>query len=130
MDGKEQIEGEMEVEFHSQSGKICMQVSDTNAPYQSNINEMEIDPLIVDIKSLKINRNGTEIKFISPLLVSTDGEIINTNMLGFKVNGETPNKFFDDVDSFHAHNFSKEWFSLVEKQRKRIEDRRKRINNI
>jgi hypothetical protein len=128
MDGTNEIEEKMEVEYHSESGKISLNLLDNDATFQSEVEEIDINPQLVDIRSLEINRQGASVKFESPLIMKKDGDSIETKLIGFKLNGINPAEYFKDADVFQTHMFSEDWFKSVEKQRKRIEERRKRIN--
>ena len=115
-------------EYIPQSGKISLNLIDNDSTFESKVEEVDINPLLVDIRSLEIDRQGASVKFESPLIMKTDGDKIETKLIGFKLNGINPTEYFKDADVFQTHMFSDEWFKSVEKQRKRIEERRKRMN--
>ncbi|MEA3458745.1 MAG: hypothetical protein U9R21_08735 [Candidatus Thermoplasmatota archaeon] len=125
MQNEHQFEKTMNLKYLSSSGELKMNFESDDADFHSSLNELEIDPRIVNIGFLKINRDGTQIEFSSPILCKTDGEHFETQMMGVKFEGKKPDSLLKKMPNIQKKLFGGEWERAVEKQKERIENGRK-----
>ena len=119
------FERTMNIEYSSQSGNLKMNLEGGANNFYSFLNELEVSPNIVNIGSLKINRIGVHIELSAPVLCETDGEKFETKMLGVKFEGVKPDSLLKKIPGITKGLFGEKWERAVERQRKRIEERRK-----
>lgn len=125
-----EVHKKVEMSYNSESGELLMNVENTQAQYNSIINELEIDPRIVDIGSLQINAQGVRIHFSSPVICKSDGEEFETKMLGVRFDGLKVDDSNQDFSVLKRHLFGEQWHDAVERQRSRIENRKKRLREL
>ena len=128
MDGKTHFERKMNMEYESNNGNLKLNIQDNEENFYSSLREIEIDPRIAVIGSCEIDRTGARVKFSSPLLCSTDGEIFDVKLLGVKFEGDKPDTLIDGMSQLKQHIFGDDWLKAVERQKKRMEERRKLIH--
>ena len=120
----------VDIEYNSTSGELKMNVENSPTQFNSLINELEIYPRIVEIGSLKINKGGILVKFTSPVICKSNGDEYETKMLGVRFDGKIPDDSNEDFSVLKSHMFSEKWQLGVERQREKMENRRKRLREI
>ncbi|RLF57457.1 MAG: hypothetical protein DRN27_07765, partial [Thermoplasmata archaeon] len=95
----ERFEKKMEMEYSSNSGTLQVNAEQNSTMFQAETQELELDPRFVDIRSMKVNRNGVIVNFSSMVLCETDGEQFITKMYGVKMDGKSPDSFFNQIPS-------------------------------
>lgn len=128
MEDGQRFEKKMEMEYSSNSGTLQVNAEHDSEMFQANANELELDPNLVDIQSMKINRKGVIVNFSAMALCETDGEQFVTKMYGVTMDGKSPDSFFNEIHSLKSHMFGEKWEESVERQRNRMEKRRKKIS--
>ena len=129
MEDGEQFEKRMEMEYSSDSGILHMNIDKDEETFDADVNELTLDPMFIDLKSMKIDTKGIVVHFISSVLCETNGEEFTTKMNGVTIDGKTPDNFFNDNPMIKKQMFGNKWEESVDRQRQRMEKRRKRMIN-
>jgi len=130
MDDGQKFERKMEMEYSSNSSNLQMNTANVSEKFNTEVKKLELNPNIVDIRSMKIDRKGVIVNFSSMMVCETDGEEFTTKMYGVTMDGENPESVFKKIPSFKSHIFGEKWEKSVEKQKERMEKRRNKISDL
>jgi len=125
MKGRERFEKKMEMEYSSNSGTPQVNTEQNSTMFQGDTQELELDPRFVDIRFIKINRNGVIVNFSSMVFCEKEGEQSVTKMYGVTKKGKIPDSFINQLHCIKDNIYGEKRKKTVERQRDRNEKRRK-----
>jgi len=102
--------------------KIDMEGSDGN--YYARLDEIIINPKIVDLYNLDIRKNGVKMDFTAPIICNIDTTDLSRSMMaGVKFEGEDKDAFIKKIEET-AISFGPEWEEAVLRRKEEIQKRR------
>ena len=91
-----------------------------NDNYYAELDEIIINPKIVDFHDLEIKKSGVNMDLKTPIICNTDNiNLSNSMMIGIKSEGKDKNKFIEKIDEI-AKSFGPEWEEAVHKRKDAI----------
>ena len=101
--------------------KINIEGVDDN--YYVKLDEIIINPKIVDFHNIEIKKNSIKMDFEAPLICNKDNiNISKSIMIGVKLEGKDKNIFNEKVEEI-AKNFGPDWEEAVRKRKESILER-------
>ena len=101
--------------------RIDMEGADGN--FFARLDEIKLNPKIVDLYNLEIKNNGVKMDFKAPIICKLDNVDFSKSMMaGVKFNGEDKGLFIEKIEDI-AKNFGPEWESAVRKRKEEIRKR-------
>ena len=106
--------------------KINMDGADGN--FFAKLNEIIINPKIVDLGNLEIKKNGVKMDFTAPVICNVDGEELpGSMMLGVKFEGVDKKAFNEQIEGL-VSRLGEKWEEAVRKRKKQILSRNEHNN--
>jgi hypothetical protein len=110
----------VKVEYDEASKPMKIQMNGESDAYYADLQEMSINPHIVEIQSLLIKKTGIIIDFTAPLVFDpNDRDLSGSLMRGVKVEGRDKGLFLENIEHL-ARNLGEEWERAVRKRKERI----------
>jgi hypothetical protein len=101
--------------------RIDMEGADSN--FFARLDEIKLNPKIVDLYTLEIKNNGVKMDFKAPIICNLDNVDLSKSMMaGVKFEGEDKGAFIEKIEDV-AKNFGPEWESAVRKRKEEIRKR-------
>jgi len=101
--------------------KIDMEGADDN--YYARLDEIIINPQIVDLYNLDIRKNGVKMDFKAPIICNIDTMDLSRSMMaGVKFEGEDKDAFIKKIEEI-ATSFGPEWEKAVLMRKEEIQKR-------
>jgi len=112
------------LEYKYGVGQTRMNLGDSYHNYYVDVDEIELNPKIVDISNLSLKKGGLELKFSTPIICNVrEGRYSNTMLCGVKVMGEDKDKFVEVIAEDLKTKFGPMWEERVKKLREEVEER-------
>jgi len=108
------------LEYQLGEGNMKIDMEGTDDNYYSKLDEVEINPQIVDLKNLVINKNYIKMQFSAPVMCNVrDGKHFSSMMIGVKFEGDDKEKLVERIDRI-AGRFGPLWDESVQKRKEEI----------
>lgn len=117
----------VKIEYNSGLDKMKINADVVDANFYADLDEIVINPKIVNLNSVMIKKKNVMIDFDAPLILNPDAVSASgvSMMAGVNFEGIDKSSFVDKIDDV-ARSFGPEWERAVEKRRKEIRSR----NNV
>jgi len=101
--------------------RIDMEGADGN--FFARLDEIKLNPKIVDLYNLEIKNNGVKMDFKAPIICKLDNVDFSKSMMaGVKFEGEDKAALIEKIEDV-AKSFGPEWESAVRKRKEEIRKR-------
>lgn len=108
---------------------VRIEMEGTENLYLTQIEEILLNPMIVDIKTLEIKKDGINVDFTAPIIFDEkDTNLSSSMMKGVNVKGLDKDKFHNKIEQL-ARSFGENWERSVKRRREKI-IQRNHINRI
>lgn len=103
--------------------RIDMEGNDDN--YYAKLDEIILNPKIVDLHNLEIKKNGVKMDFKAPIICNINNVDFSRSMMaGVRFEGEDKDAFIEKIEET-AKNFGPEWEEAVRRRKEEILKRNK-----
>ena len=114
----------VKLEYTLGQGEMKINMEDTDDNYYSKLDKVEINPKVVNLKHLELNKNGVKMQFTAPVLCNVNsGEHYSSMMIGVKFEGEDEDLLVERIDGL-ARKFGPLWEKSVKKIKDEIQSRK------
>jgi len=114
----------VKIEYIVNQSEMKIDMEGTDGNYYARLDEIIINPKIVDLYNLDIRKNGVKIDFKAPIICNIDtADLSRSMMAGVKFEGEDKDAFIKKIEET-ARSFGPEWEKAVLKRKEEIQKRR------
>ena len=117
----------VKIEYIVGQNEMKINMEGTESNYYAKLDEILINPRIVNVHNLEIKKNSVKMDFKAPIMCNPENfDLSKSMMAGVKFEGEDKDAFIEKIEET-ARNFSPEWEEAVRKRKEEIL-RRNRMN--
>ncbi len=110
----------IKIEFNSGNEEMKIDIGETNSSFYANLDNISINPKIVNFNSIQLKRTGLKLDFNAPVICNLgQEEMSGSMMLGVKFEGKDKERFSREIEE-KIRNFGPEWENAVKKRRDEI----------
>ena len=114
------------IEYNKNSQKMKINMEGSEGDYYANLDEVSINPKVVDVNNFEIRKNGVKMDVDAPVICDPDNEdSFEPLLVGIKFEGKDKEKVVEHIEE-RVKSFGPEWEEAVEKREKRLKDRLKK----
>ncbi len=115
----------VKIEYNLGEDEIMVDMEGTEGNYYTKLDEIVINPKIVDLHNLDIRKTGVKMDFKVPVICDTSNlSLLSSMMVGVKFEGEDKDKFVEFIEE-RARSFGPEWDDAVRRRREELLGRNK-----
>ena len=108
------------IEFNSSQDKMKIDFEGSDDNFYADLDEVLINPKIVNLRNLIIKKNGIKFDFNAPIICNVDNVLRSSSMMGgVKFEGVDKRSFIERIEDT-ARNFGPEWERAVERRKRDI----------
>jgi len=113
----------VKMEYNTSNPEIKINMEGLDSNYYAKLNDIQIDPRLVDLSNLEIKKNSLKIDFKAPIICNNDNiDFSKSMMVGVKFEGEDKQNFIEKIEET-AKNFGPEWEKAVLRRKEIIQKR-------
>jgi len=110
----------VKIEYYVGVNLMKINMDSTNEDYYASLNQLQLDPRIVKLNNLKIEKKGMKVDFEAPIVCDIENIQPSVSMMkGIKFEGKDKNAFIAKIEET-ARNFGPEWEESVRKRKEEI----------
>lgn len=110
----------VKIEYNLGEDEVIVDMEGAENKVYTKLDEIVINPKIVDLHNLDIRKTGVKMDFKAPVICDTSNlNLLSSMMVGVKFEGEDKNKFIDFIEE-RARSFGPEWDDAVRRRREEI----------
>lgn len=110
----------IKIEFNSGNEEMKIDIGETNSSFYANLDNISINPKIVNFNSIQLKRTGLKLDFNAPVICNLGQEkMTGSMMLGVKFEGKDKERFSREIEE-KIRNFGPEWENAVKRRRDEI----------
>jgi hypothetical protein len=113
----------VKIEYIAGQNEMRIDMEGADGNFFARLDEIKLNPKIVDLYSLEIKNNGVKMDFKAPIICKLDNVDFSKSMMaGVKFEGEDKGLFIEKIEDV-AKSFGPEWESAVRKRKEEIRKR-------
>ena len=112
----------VKIEYVVGQNEMKIDMEGTEGNYYAKLDEIKINPKIVDLYNLELKKNDVKLDFKAPIICNLENVISKSMMAGVKFEGEDKDAFIEKIEET-VRSFGPEWESAVRKRKETIKKR-------
>lgn len=113
----------VKIEYSKNSKEMKINLEGTGEDYLVNLDEVSINPKVVDVNNFEIRKSGVKMDFNAPVICDPANEdSIESFLVGIKFEGKDKKIIAKHLEE-RIRSFGPEWEAAVEKRRDQIKKR-------
>ena len=110
----------VKIEYDLGEDNVMIGMEGSGGSHYVKLDELVINPKIVDLSNLDIRKSGIKMDFKAPVICDTSNlNLLSSMMVGVKFEGEDKDKFIEFIEE-RARSFGPEWDNAVRRRREEI----------
>jgi hypothetical protein len=113
----------VKIEYVVGQNEMRIDMEGAEGNFFARLDEIKLNPKIVDLYNLEIKNNGVKMDFKAPIICKLDNVDFSRSMMaGVKFEGQDKNLLIERIEDV-AKSFGPEWETAVQKRKEEIQKR-------